>query len=125
MKMSDLEESVENLQIEETSGKKLTHKEKKALKKKLEYERTLQMLTKKGGEGHSELDSNFTVSQSQSQSRGGQQLEHAVDIKVENFSIAAKGKELFTNATLLIAHGRRYGLVGPNGYVFTLNFGFL
>ncbi|XP_053596444.1 uncharacterized protein LOC128668178 [Microplitis demolitor] len=42
--------------------------------------------------------------------------EHAVDIKVENFSIAAKGKQLFTDATLSIAQGRRYGLVGPNGH---------
>ncbi|KOB65152.1 ATP-binding cassette sub-family F member 1 [Operophtera brumata] len=43
-------------------------------------------------------------------------LENAVDIKVENFSIAAKGKDLFLNANLLIASGRRYGLVGPNGH---------
>lgn len=67
-------------------------------------------------------------------------METAVDIKIEKFSIAAKGKELFTNASLLIAQGRRYeshssgsskdfiivtinvilllryGLVGPNGH---------
>lgn len=43
-------------------------------------------------------------------------LENAVDIKVENFSISAKGQDLFVNATLLIANGRRYGLVGPNGH---------
>lgn len=43
-------------------------------------------------------------------------LENAVDIKVENFTISAKGKDLFVNANLLIANGRRYGLVGPNGY---------
>lgn len=43
-------------------------------------------------------------------------LENAVDIKVENFSIAAKGQDLFINANLLIANGRRYGLVGPNGH---------
>ncbi|KAF8568682.1 hypothetical protein P879_02729 [Paragonimus westermani] len=39
-----------------------------------------------------------------------------LDIKVENFSIAAKGKDLFINASLQITHGRRYGLVGPNGH---------
>lgn len=115
--MSDLEQNVADLEIEESGNKKLTHKEKKKLKKKQEYEKTIEMLTKAGGQGHSELESNFTVSQSQTQNRGGQQLENAVDIKVENFSIAAKGKELFTNANLLIAQGRRYGLVGPNGYV--------
>ncbi|XP_031778917.1 ATP-binding cassette sub-family F member 1 [Nasonia vitripennis] len=114
--MSDLEQNVAELEIEESGKKKLTHKEKKKLKKKQEYEKTIEMLTKAGGQGHSELESNFTVSQSQTQNRGGQQLENAVDIKVENFSIAAKGKELFTNANLLIAQGRRYGLVGPNGH---------
>ncbi|OXU18105.1 hypothetical protein TSAR_004772, partial [Trichomalopsis sarcophagae] len=116
VKMSDLEQNVAELEIEESGKKKLTHKEKKKLKKKQEYEKTIEMLTKAGGQGHSELESNFTVSQSQTQNRGGQQLENAVDIKVENFSIAAKGKELFTNANLLIAQGRRYGLVGPNGH---------
>ncbi|XP_015522322.1 ATP-binding cassette sub-family F member 1 [Neodiprion lecontei] len=95
---------------------KLTHKEKKKLKKQQEYEATVELMTKKGGQGHSELESNFTVSQSINQSRGQQQLDNAVDIKVENFSIAAKGKDLFTNASLLIAQGRRYGLVGPNGH---------
>lgn len=101
---------------EDLPSKKLTHKEKKKLKKQQEYERTMEMLTKAGCQGHSELESNFTISQRETQQRGNQQLDHAVDIKVDNFSIAAKGKELFTNASLLIAQGRRYGLVGPNGY---------
>eukprot|EP00850_Spirogloea_muscicola_P001438 SM000005S17235 [mRNA] locus=s5:973928:977816:- [translate_table: standard] len=35
--------------------------------------------------------------------------------QVENFSVSARGKELFRNASLTIVHGRRYGLVGPNG----------
>ena len=39
-----------------------------------------------------------------------------MDIKIDKFSIAAKGKDLFTNASLLIAQGRKYGLVGPNGH---------
>lgn len=96
--------------------KKLTHKEKKKLKKQQEYERQTELLTKKGGQGHSELDSNFTMSQVQK--TGGQKaaLEHAVDIKIENFTISAKGNDLFVNANLLIAAGRRYGLVGPNGH---------
>lgn len=97
-------------------AKKLTHKEKKKLKKQQEYEKQVEMMTKKGGQGHSELGENFTVSQAQKSSAQMQALENAVDIKVENFSILAKGKELFTNANLLIANGRRYGLVGPNGH---------
>lgn len=96
--------------------KKLTHKEKKKLKKQEEYEKQMEAMTRKGGQGHSELDSNFTMSQVQKS--GGQKaaLEHAVDIKIENFTISAKGNDLFVNANLLIAHGRRYGLVGPNGH---------
>ncbi|GLG97081.1 ATP-binding cassette sub-family F member 1 [Gryllus bimaculatus] len=96
--------------------KKLTHKEKKKLKKQMEYEKQMETLTKKGGQGHSELGENFTVSQVQKTAGQLQALENAVDIKVENFSISAKGNDLFVNATLLIANGRRYGLVGPNGH---------
>ncbi|XP_028178977.1 ATP-binding cassette sub-family F member 1 [Ostrinia nubilalis] len=96
--------------------KKLSHKEKKKLKKQQEYEKQMEMMTKKGGQGHSDLDANFTVSQAQKSAGQMAALENAVDIKVENFSISAKGKDLFVNANLLIANGRRYGLVGPNGH---------
>jgi ATP-binding cassette subfamily F protein 1 len=37
------------------------------------------------------------------------------DIVVDNFSVSARGKELLKSASLRISHGRRYGLVGPNG----------
>ena len=37
------------------------------------------------------------------------------NIKIENFSISAGGRELFRDAELKITAGRRYGLVGPNG----------
>ena len=37
------------------------------------------------------------------------------DITIENFSVSARGNELLKNASVKIAHGRRYGLVGPNG----------
>lgn len=43
----------------------MSHKEKKKLKKMQEYEKQMEMMTKKGGQGHSELDANFTVSQAQ------------------------------------------------------------
>nr|CAD7605560.1 unnamed protein product [Timema genevievae] len=96
--------------------KKLTHKEKKKLKKQQDYEKQVETLTKKGGQGHSELGENFSMSQMQKTQGQLLALENAVDIKVENFSISAKGNDLFVNASLLIAHGRRYGLVGPNGH---------
>lgn len=102
----------------EPEEKKLTHKEKKKLKKQQEYEKQMETLLKKGGQGHSDLDSNFTVSQSQKTAGQLAQLENAVDIKIENFSISAKGNDLFVNASLLIANGRHYGLVGPNGLVY-------
>ncbi|PNX95846.1 ABC transporter F family member 4-like protein [Trifolium pratense] len=37
------------------------------------------------------------------------------DITIENFSVSARGKELLKNASVKISHGKRYGLVGPNG----------
>ncbi|KDR09962.1 ATP-binding cassette sub-family F member 1 [Zootermopsis nevadensis] len=116
---SDKEEEESSAAADGSTGaskKKLTHKEKKKLKKQMEYEKQVETLTKKGGQGHSELGENFTVSQMQKSAGQLQALEHAVDIKVENFSISAKGNDLFVNASLLIASGRRYGLVGPNGH---------
>ncbi|XP_026462438.1 ATP-binding cassette sub-family F member 1-like [Ctenocephalides felis] len=112
-KLSDNEEIAND---ETSSSKKLTHKEKKKLKKKEEYEKQMESLTKKGGQGHSTLDSNFTVSQVEKSVGQKLAMENAVDIKIENFSISAKGNDLFVNANLLIANGRRYGLVGPNGH---------
>lgn len=46
--------------------------------------------------------------------------ENQLDIKVEAFSLSAKGKDLFVNASLQITHGRRYGLCGPNGWASPL-----
>uniref|UniRef100_A0A0D6QY42 ABC transporter domain-containing protein n=1 Tax=Araucaria cunninghamii TaxID=56994 RepID=A0A0D6QY42_ARACU len=37
------------------------------------------------------------------------------DITVDSFSVAARGKELLKNTSVKISHGKRYGLVGPNG----------
>ncbi|KAJ1459015.1 P-loop containing nucleoside triphosphate hydrolase protein [Pelagophyceae sp. CCMP2097] len=41
--------------------------------------------------------------------------QNALDVKIESFSISAAGKTLFDNSPLSIVHGRRYGIVGPNG----------
>jgi len=40
---------------------------------------------------------------------------YSKDIKIDGFSVSARGKELLINTDLTIVHGRRYGLVGPNG----------
>lgn len=37
------------------------------------------------------------------------------DIAIDSFSVSARGKELLKNASVKISHGKRYGLVGPNG----------
>lgn len=114
--VEEITEKVKTVEITEEKEKKVTHREKKKMKKQQDYEKQMETLLKKGGQGHSELDSNFTVSQAQKTAGQLAALENAVDIKIENFSIAAKGKDLFVNANLLIANGRHYGLVGPNGH---------
>lgn len=78
----------------------------------MEYQKQMELLLKKGGQGHSDLGQNFTVSQVEKHVD-----DSAIDIKIERFNISAKGKELFVNADLVIAAGRHYGLCGPNGYV--------
>lgn len=90
---------------------KLSKKELKKLKKREAYLRELEEESKEGG--------NFSVAQQEStkQAKSGDAAwENQTDIKVEGFSIAARGKDLFVNATLQVTAGRRYGLVGPNGH---------
>merc|ERR1712223_2039200 len=113
---SDSEEKSPEKEVEEAPKKILSHKEKKELKKKQKMEAEIEKISKKGGEGHSALGDNFTVAQALKTGGALAQLETAVDIKIDKFSIAAKGKDLFRDASLLIAQGRRYGLVGPNGH---------
>lgn len=105
--VKNIEEKLEAVDISKPE-KRVTNKELKKLKKKEDYERQVEELLKKGGQGASELDSNFTMSQAHK--TGGQKaaMEFAVDIKVENFTISAKGNDLFVNSNLLIANGRRY-----------------
>ena len=86
--------------------KKLTRKEIKKTEKKEAFQK---MIAEKP-EGDQ-----FSISQAATQSRQAQLFDTAIDIKIENFSISARGNELFVNANLHITNGRRYGLVGPNG----------
>ncbi|KAM7178886.1 LOW QUALITY PROTEIN: ATP-binding cassette sub-family F member 1 [Macrochelys suwanniensis] len=103
-------------QSEEDEGEKdddpyahLSKKERKKLKKQLEFERQVASL-----KAANAAENDFSVSQAEMSSRQAM-LENASDIKLEKFSISAHGKELFVNADLYIVAGRRYGLVGPNG----------
>merc|ERR1719347_1952126 len=102
------QEDEEEEEEEQVTKKPLSHKEKKALEKKKKMEAEMARISQKGGSGHSELDANFTVAQALKTGAALTNLETAVDIKIDKFSIAAKGKDLFTNASLLIAQGRKY-----------------
>ncbi|CAH8443566.1 unnamed protein product [Heterobilharzia americana] len=93
---------------------KVSKKDLKKLKKKEEFDKLVETAKAKIIASSGTLD-NFALSQA-SKSSKSEQLDNQLDIRVENFSIAAKGKDLFVNASLQITHGRRYGLVGPNGY---------
>jgi ATP-binding cassette subfamily F protein 1 len=56
----------------------------------------------------------FATSQTAVDSRDPQWL-NSLDCIVPSFNISAAGKVLFQDASLSVIHGRRYGLVGPNG----------
>lgn len=133
MSTADITNGTEELQItaDDKKDKKLSRKELKKLQKKAEYEKEVLAMggtisgkeesggneVKEGGGigSGAELGHQFTVSQQAKSTAQRSQLEYAVDIKVENFDISAQGRLLFSKATLTIASGRRYGLVGPNG----------
>ncbi|BFZ26167.1 hypothetical protein BsWGS_29206 [Bradybaena similaris] len=91
----------------EEAKPKLSKKELKKLKKKMEYSKALEEM---------EEDGQFSVSQIETSKKDNTVLDNQLDIKVEKFSISARGKDLFVNADLHITHARRYGLVGPNGH---------
>ncbi|XP_070379337.1 ATP-binding cassette sub-family F member 1 [Dermacentor albipictus] len=110
---SEKESRGDDADKEVAPAKKVSHKEKKMMKKQSEYQKQLESLNK--GKASSEGDQ-FTVSQADKSAAQQIQQENAVDIKVDNFSISARGKDLFVNASLTITAGRRYGLVGPNGH---------
>lgn len=104
-KEDEKEEEGESAEAED-AGPQLSRKEKKKLAKQAKYQAETEDMEGDGGQ--------FSVSQ-QEQSAKGAILENATDIKIEKFSISARGKDLFVNSSLTIAQGRRYGLVGPNG----------
>ena len=94
-------------------GKKLSNKERKKLLKAKqaadraeEYEKVAAKASKEGAQ--------FACSQT-AFSENDLQWENSLDINIPSFTISAAGKILFKDASLTIGHGRRYGLIGPNG----------
>ncbi|KAF6769085.1 hypothetical protein AHF37_12221 [Paragonimus kellicotti] len=96
---------------------KISKKDLKKMKKREEFDKMVESAKEKIVASSGTLDS-FALSQVPTSVKAKAAQDKQLDIKVENFSIAAKGKDLFINASLQITHGRRYGLVGPNGYVY-------
>eukprot|EP00624_Nannochloropsis_granulata_P002144 evm.model.NODE_2063_length_9545_cov_26.850393.2 len=98
---------------EKLSDPSLSGKMKKRLEKELaaaEREQEYQKAAlKSSAEGAQFACSQMTVNENDPQ------WMNALDIKIPDFSISAHNKELFHNSSLSIAHGRRYGFVGPNG----------
>lgn len=106
-KILKAERDAEQKRIEgEELMKTMTRKEKKKYLAKMALEEELRKI-----EENTALMGSFAVSQQES---AGKDIE-GDDIKIDNFSISAGGRELFKDAKLKVTHGRRYGLVGPNG----------
>ena len=40
---------------------------------------------------------------------------YSLEIKVDNFTLEVSGKVLIENGSILLASGRKYGLIGQNG----------
>eukprot|EP00521_Asterionellopsis_glacialis_P007507 CAMPEP_0195284274 /NCGR_PEP_ID=MMETSP0707-20130614/2524_1 /TAXON_ID=33640 /ORGANISM="Asterionellopsis glacialis, Strain CCMP134" /LENGTH=1069 /DNA_ID=CAMNT_0040343593 /DNA_START=15 /DNA_END=3224 /DNA_ORIENTATION=+ len=94
-------------------GKKLSNKErKKALKAKQAAERLAEF--EESAAKSSREGAQFACSQTAVNEKDPQ-WENSLDIIIPDFSISAAGKILFKNAQFNISHGRRYGLIGPNG----------
>jgi ATP-binding cassette subfamily F protein 1 len=81
-------------------------KEKEAAARMAEYEATA---AKNSAEG-----AQFACSQTAINEKDPQWM-NSLDINIPSFTISAAGKILFKDASFNVAHGRRYGLVGPNG----------
>lgn len=104
-------EEKENIEEQERSKSEKEEKPMSRKEKKKQKKKELMMQQMKEMEGDL---GQFSLSQQENRGKGAL-LENATDIKIEKFSISAAGKDLFVNASLTIASGRRYGLVGPNG----------
>ena len=94
-------------------GKKLSNKERKKLLKKREAEQRMKEFEEAAAKA-SVAGAQFACSQTAVNDKDPQWM-NTVDINIPSFNISAAGKILFKDASLNIAHGRRYGLIAPNG----------
>ena len=98
------------LKAKEASGVSLSNKERRKLKDLEERYAVPEAVTVDAVEA--EL-ANFSLVHASGS--GSVQTNNSQDVIAEGFSISAHNKALFVNADLRIVHGRKYGLVGPNG----------
>ncbi len=94
-------------------GKKLSNKERKKLIKAREAAARAAEYEKQAAKASAE-GAQFACSQT-AVNENDPQWQNSLDINIPSFTISAAGKVLFKDAQFNISHGRRYGLVGPNG----------
>ncbi|KAL7494418.1 hypothetical protein ACHAWT_003142 [Skeletonema menzelii] len=94
-------------------GKKLSNKERKKLIKAREAAARAAEYEKQAAKASAE-GAQFACSQT-AVDENDPQWQNSLDINIPSFTISAAGKVLFKDAQFNISHGRRYGLVGPNG----------
>jgi len=95
------------------NGKKLSNKERKKLIKAREAAARAAEYEQQAAKS-SAVGAQFACSQT-AVNENDPQWQNSLDINIPSFTISAAGKVLFKDAVFNIAHGRRYGLVGPNG----------
>ena len=95
------------------NGKKLSKKEIKRRQKEVEAKARQAEYEKSAAKASAE-GAQFACSQT-AINEGDPQWQNSLDINIPSFSISAAGKVLFKDAAFNISHGKRYGLVGPNG----------
>lgn len=98
--------------LDEEALSKMSRKERKKYQKQMLFRKQMEELET---ERLNDELGNFSISQQESAGKSNIVQDNCMDIKVESFSIAAKGKDLFKNASLTVVAGRKYGFVGPNG----------
>lgn len=95
------------------NGKKLSNKQRKKLIKEKEAKIRMEQYEKEAAQASAE-GAQFACSQT-AINENDPQWQNSLDINIPSFTISAAGKILFKDASFNIGHGKRYGLVGPNG----------
>ena len=96
-----------------SDGKKLSNKERKRLLKEREAAERAAAYEESAAKASAE-GAQFACSQT-AVNEDDPMWQNQLDINIPSFNISAAGKILFKDAIFNVAHGRRYGLVGPNG----------